>query len=253
MEPTSRAEFLQYCLGRLGAGGSVTNPFSGVINIEMTTFQADNCIDDALTMWRQYHYDGTYRTYYKQLITQDILNQMWVPCPDNIMTVNRVLEIDTDNLSIFDIRYQLRLQDFYNFSNVSMQHYVITLEKLRLIDWLMNPEPTISFNRLSNRIYLNADWQYRIILGDYLIFEVYEWLDENQFNRIWADIWLRNYTTALLRRQWGANVKKYKGVATLGGIVLDGQTIYDEAKDEIEKLEEQLHADYQIPPRIFIG
>jgi hypothetical protein len=122
-----------------------------------------------------------------------------------------------------------------------------------LIDWLLNPEPTISFQRLSNRIYLNADWQYRITLGDYLIFEVYAWLGENEFDRIWHDIWLKRYTTALLRKQWGSNVKKYTGVQTLGGVVLNGQQIYDEADAEITKLEEQLHSDYQIPPRIFIG
>jgi hypothetical protein len=127
------------------------------------------------------------------------------------------------------------------------------MEKLRLIDWLMNPEPTISFERLSNRIYVNADWSYRIQLGSYLIFEVYQWLDENTYTRIWHDRWLKRYTTALIRKQWGSNVKKFTGIQTLGGVVLDGQQIYDEALDEQKELEEQLHSDYQIPPRIFIG
>jgi hypothetical protein len=120
MEPNSRAEFLQYCLGKLGAGGTVNDPFHGVIDIEMSAYQADNCIDDALTMWRQYHYEATQRTYFKQLVDQTTLNNMYVVVPDNIMSVVRVLEISTDNLSIFDVRYQLRLQDFYNFSNVSI-------------------------------------------------------------------------------------------------------------------------------------
>jgi hypothetical protein len=134
-----------------------------------------------------------------------------------------------------------------------MQHYVITMEKLRLIDWLLNPEPTISFERLANRIYLNADWQYRIRIGQTLVFEVYQWLDEETYPRIWHDKWLKKYATALMRRQWGSNIKKYNGIQTLGNVTLNGQQIYDEASAEIEELEDKLHSDYQIPPRIFIG
>jgi hypothetical protein len=134
-----------------------------------------------------------------------------------------------------------------------MQHYVITLEKLRLIDWLLNPEPTISFQRLSNRIYLNIDWQYRVHLGQKLIFEVYQWLDESIYPRVWHDIWLKKYATILLKKQWGTNVKKYNNVQTLGGIAFNGKEIYDEAVEEIKELEEKLHSDYQVPPRIMIG
>jgi hypothetical protein len=127
------------------------------------------------------------------------------------------------------------------------------MEKLRLIDWLLNPEPTISFERLSNRIYVNADWDSRVRQGDYFIFEVYQWLDETLYPRIWNDKWLKKYCTALFRQQWGSNVKKYNGIQTLGGVLLNGQQIYDEACAEIKELEETLYRDYQIPPRIFIG
>jgi hypothetical protein len=152
-----------------------------------------------------------------------------------------------------DLSVTQKLQDFYNFSNVSMQHYVITMEKLRLLDWLLNPEPTISFNRLANKIYLNADWNYRIQLGAWLIFEVYQWLDESAYPRIWHDRWLKRYATALVKRQWGSNVKKFQGIQTLGGVVLNGQILYDEATEEVKELEQILHSDYQEPPRIFIG
>ena len=244
MEPNNRQEFGEYCLRQLG---------KPIIKIEITQEQVDDRIDDALTMWREFHYDATQRTYLKhQITTTDLINH-WIPCGDDIQSVIRVVQYDEGNLNIFDIRYQLRLQDFYNFSNVSMQHYVITMEKLRLLDWLLNPEPTISFQRLSNRIYLNADWSNRITLGQYLVFEVYQWLDESLYPRIWHDRWLRKYTTELIRKQWGSNVKKFNGIQTLGGVFLNGQQIYDEAVEEIEKLEAILHSDYQIPPRIFIG
>jgi hypothetical protein len=244
MIPTSRETFIQFCLRRLG---------HGVVHIEGTPEQWDDCVDLALTKWREYHYEAVQRTYLKHQITSQDLTNMWIPCDDTIMSVVRVLQYNEENLNIFDVRYQLRLQDFYNFSNVSMQHYVITMEKLRLIDWLLNPEPTISFQRLSNRIYLNIDWQHRVCLGQYLVFEVYQWLDETMYPRIWTDLWLQKYATALMRLQWGSNVKKYKGVQTLGGIMLDGQQFYDEAKAEVEELEDILVRDYSPPMRIFIG
>ena len=241
-QPTNRTEFIQYCKGKLGAP---------IIRIEITDPQADACVDDALTMFREYHYDAVQRTYLKHQITSTDMTNHWIPCGDDIMSVVRLVSSFSDNLSIFDIRYQLRLQDFYNFSNVSMQHYVITMEKLRLIDWLMNPEPTIAFERFNNRIYVNADWGNRVKEGDFFIFEVYQYLDET--TRIWSDKWLKDYATALMRKQWGSNVKKFNGIQTLGSVLLNGQQIYDEAMAEIEQLEEKLYRDYQIPPRMFIG
>lgn len=244
MQPTDRDSFIQYCKGKLGYP---------IIRVEITDPQADSCVDDALTKFREYHYDATHRTYYQHQVTQDDINNGWIPCPDRITSVVRVISCTADNLSIFDVRYQLRLQDFYNFSNVSMQHYVITMEKLALIDWLLNPEPTLAFERLSNRIYLNADWSHRVNIGDFLVIEVYEYLEEDDYPRIFQDKWLKDYATSLMRRQWGSNIKKFTGVQTTGGVVLNGQQIYDEATGEIEQLEEKLYRDYQAPCRIFIG
>jgi hypothetical protein len=137
-EPNTRQDFLAYCLGMLGAGGGnpqdPTNIYKGIINIAMTPFQADNCISRALTLWRTYHFEATQRTYYKQMIDSTILNQMWVPCPDSIQDVIRVLDISQDNLSIFDIRYQLRLLSerlqqvivwMYNFANCWKPLYIV--------------------------------------------------------------------------------------------------------------------------------
>jgi len=244
MQPTSRATFIEYCKQNLG---------DGIIHIELTDVQADNCVDDSLVLFREYHYEATQRTYLKHQVTAEDLVNHWIPCDDSIMSVVKIIQCNEGNLNIFDVRYQLRLQDFYNFSNVSMQHYVITMEKLRLIDWLLNPEPTISFERLANRIYVNADWAYRVQQGDYFVFEVYQYLDEASYPRIWTDKWLKAYATCLMRRQWGSNVKKFNGIQTLGGVVLNGQQIYDEAMEEKEKLEEILYRDYMIPPRLFIG
>jgi hypothetical protein len=241
-QPLTRTDFGQYILGKLGAP---------IINIEMAPAQLNACIDDALTMFREFHYDATQRTYMKHQVTTEDMANHYLKCDDSIMSVVRIVATFADNLSIFDIRYQLRLQDFYNFSNVSLQHYYITMEKLRLIEWTLNPEATISFDRLNNKIFLNVDWGHTVNVGDWFIIEVYQYLDET--TRIWQDQWLKKYAVAVARKQWGANVKKYNGIQTLGNTLLNGQAIYDEGKEEMETLEEILHHDYQIPPRLFIG
>jgi hypothetical protein len=125
------------------------------------------------------------------------------------------------------------------------------MEKLRLIDWLLNPEATVSFDRFNNKIFLNVDWANRVSLNDWFILEVYQYLDET--TKIWQDDWLKKYAVAMVRKQWGANVKKFNGIQTLGQVQLNGQQIYDEAVEEITELERILHSDFQIPPRLFIG
>lgn len=253
-QPTNRAEFIAWVKRRLG---------SPVINIELSDEQCDDLVDAALNIWREYHYDATERTYLKHQVTQEDIDNKYIPCTDDIISIVRVVKTNESNLNLFDIRYQLRLQDFYNFSNVSMQHYVITMEKLALLDWLLNPEPTISFTRYTNRIHLNIDWANKIKVGDYLVFEVYRAIPEPSAGdppntppvttRIFQDRWLQRYTTALFKQQWGANLKKFGGIQMLGGVTFSGQQLFDEATLEIEKLEQELHNSYQPPPRIFLG
>lgn len=242
-QPTDRSSFITYCRQRLG---------EPVINIELSPGQSDQAVDDALTKFREYHYNATQRTYLKHAITIDDLTNKWIPVDPTIMDVMSLVMCNEANLNIFDVRYQLRLQDFYNFSNVSMTNYVITMEKLALMDFLLNPQPRIEFNRFSNKLYINTDWT-QVQLGQFFVFEVYQMMDETLYPAIWQDGWLKNYATALMHRQWGSNLKKFRGINTLGNATLDGQQVYDEAVAEIEKLESQLYRDYQQPLRIFIG
>lgn len=242
--PTNRATFIEWIKRRLG---------SPVINIEIADTQCDDLVDAALQLWREYHYDATERTYLKHQITSTDLTNKYIPCTDDIISVVRVVKFDEANVNLFDIRYQLRLQDFYNFSNVSMQHYVITMDKLALLDHLLNPEPSINFSRFTDKIHVNIDWQNKVKVGDYLIFEVYKAIDAGGTTKIFQDRWLQRYTTAMFKQQWGANLKKFGNIQMLGGTIYSGQQLFDEATQEMETLEDQLHNDYQAPPRIFLG
>jgi hypothetical protein len=241
-QPTSRAEFIRYTREMLG---------EPVIRLELADRQCENLVDDALQLFREYHYDATVRTFYKVQVDQTILDNKYLECPDNVISVVRIVSCTESNLNLFDIRYQLRLQDFYNFSNVSMQHYYITMEKLALLDWLLNPQPTIQFTRYENKIHLNLDWETRAKIGDFLVFEVYQALDET--TKIWQDRWLKRYAVALFKRQWASNIKKFANIQTLGGVPLNGQILYDEAVQEITELETKLLNDYSPPCRIFMG
>lgn len=243
-QPTSIAEFKAYCLRQLGAP---------VIRVELSDDQQDDAVDNALTKFREYHYDATTRTYLKHTVTSTDMTNKYLPIDDTIQSVVKCVAFSEANMNIFDVRYQLRLQDFYNFSNVSMVHYVITMEKLALIDWLLNAKPTVSFNRLTNKLYLNIDWANKVAVGDILVFEVYKQLSETVDTKMWSDQWLKKYATALMRLQWGSNLKKFPGVQLLGGVTLNGQQVYEEAKDEVATLETELYRDYQPPTRIFIG
>lgn len=253
-QPNSRAEFIAWVKRRLGAP---------VINIELDDAQCDDLVDSALNIWREYHYDATERTYLKHQVTQTDIDNKYIPCSDDIISVVRVVKTNESNINLFDIRYQLRLQDFYNFSNVSMQHYVITMDKLALLDWLLNPEPTIAFTRYTDKIHLNIDWVNKVKVGDFLVFEVYRAIPEPAdavppdtpaiTTKIFHDRWLQRYATAMFKQQWGANLKKFGGIQMLGGVTFSGQQLFDEATLELERLEEELHANYQPPPRIFLG
>jgi hypothetical protein len=225
----------------------------GAVNVEVTPAQADNLVDDALQTFREYHYDATFRTYLSHQIQATDITNKWIPCDDSILTVVRALKVTQSTINLFDIRYQLKLQDFYNYSNVSMVHYEITQEKLALLDWMLNPEPTVAFERYMNQIHVNLDWEAEVNVGDWIVFEVYKIVDEIDFPRIWQDKWLKAYAVALFKRMQGTNLKKLGKINEVGGVVLNGQQIWDEANKEIERLEKSLREDYQPPARIFLG
>jgi hypothetical protein len=242
--PQSRQDMILWCKRKLGYP---------VLEINVDQDQLEDMVDQALQMWREYHYDATIRTYLKHRITSQDINNEWIPCDDSIITVVRSLHYQESSINLFDLRYQLRLQDFYNFTNVSMVHYEITQEKLALLDWMLNPDQQIRFNRHTNRIYINLDWKNQVLVGDFIIFEVYAAIDGDEFSNVWDDRWLKAYTTALFKQQWGANMKKFIGTNLVGGVQMNGQQLFDEATRDIEKLETQLYNQYQAPMRMFLG
>ena len=250
-----------------------------VLNIFPFDDQVDDRIDDALQYFAQYHYDGVERMYLKHEITQSEIDRAktdasatatdkvdnsitatwkegnnFIPVPDSVLAVVKVFDFsDKHSLNMFDVRYQLRLNDLYDFSSESVIHYEMTMRHLDFLDHILVGEKPLRFNQHQNRLYIDMNWSNDITAGDFIIIECYRKLDPTTYTDIFNDIYLKRYTTALIKRQWGANLSKFEGVQMLGGVTLNGAKIFEEAQQDIEKLEEQIQLAYELPPNYMIG
>ena len=174
--------------------------------------------------------------------------------PDGIESVLRILPFDNrGTLNMFDIRYQLRLNDLYDFSDVSIIYYQQVLWQLDLLDMILVGEKPIEFNVNQDRIYVSMDWDIDIAVGDYIVFECYRRINPAEYTQVYNDFWLKRYATALIKKQWGENLIKSQGVTLLGGVTMNGETIYNEAKEEIATLEEQGRLNFETPVDFDIG
>ena len=315
-QPTTRQQFVDYCKRRLGWP---------VIDINVDDDQVSDRIDDALQFFEDYHFDGVERIYMKHRITQEDINRRWIYCPDAVTFVTGVFPFDDSNSSInmFDLRYQLRLHDLYDFTSVSYVSYEITMQHIRTLNLLFSGTPQFRFNRKQNKIFLDVDWERDFEVGNYVVMDCYRAMrpttltltgtgtavttantvtgtntvfdqellegdiitlggQELQVNQIisptvlttigpvasdvtngtltkpgnsevWNDRFLKQYATALIKYQWGSNLSKFAGIQMPGGVTLDGVRIIQEAREEMDKIEEQMFNFNSLPSEIFTG
>ena len=268
---TSRETLKQYALRALG---------KPVIEINVEDDQVEDRIDEALQYFAQYHYDGVERMYLKyEVQAADITRarsdetlstvtdeedtsvtavfkegKNYIPVPDSVVSILQVFPFtDKAALNLFDVRYQIRLNDLYDFSSTSIIHYDMTLRHLDMLDHILVGERPIRFNQHKNRLYIDMDWSNDIDAGDFIIIECYRKLDPSTFTDIFDDIFLKKYLIQLIKKQWGTNLSKFQGVAMLGGVTMNGEQIYSQAQEEINKLEEQIQLSYELPPNYMMG
>jgi hypothetical protein len=252
-KPNSREELKEYCLRRLGFP---------VIEINVDEDQLEDRIDDALAKFQLYHFDGTEKVYYKHLVTEEDITNRYIPCPSSIIGVTKIFPLysnsvntvnNSGNFNMFDLTYQLRLNELFDFTSADYVYFALAQQHIRTLEMLFIGETPIRFNRRSDKIYVDFNWNGKVSPGQYLVFEARQILDPDSYEEIWSTTWLKGYTTALFKRQWGENLKKFSGVQLPGGITLNGQQIYDEATLELEKLEEELRENYEEPPEFILG
>lgn len=255
--PSSKATLKTYCLRALGFG---------VIDINVSDDQVDDRLDEALQYFAQYHYDGIEKMYLKYQVTADDIARAktndttsatdtsdssitasfsegkgFIPMPSSIISVLNIFPFDnTATNNMFDIRYQLRLNDLYDFSSTSVVHYEMTMQHLDFLSHILVGEKPLRFQEHQNRLYIDMDWDNDITEGEYLVIECYRKLDPNTYTDMYDDIYLKRYATALIKRQWGANLSKFNGVQMLGGVEMNGAEIFSQATEEIRDLEEKM-------------
>jgi len=275
-QPSSRAELKDYCLKQLG---------KPVLEINVDDDQIDNLIDDAIQYFHERHYDGIDRVFLKHKLTpatKNILKQSgpvgssttspnvvgagvtsltyvegvnYLPLPDSIIGVNNILKINSTNTAsagLFNIKYQLFLNDVYYYGALDLLNYSMVKRYLEDLDYLLNPHAQIRFNKLNHKLYLDIDWK-EVSDNDYVIIDCYRIVNPGDAPRLYNDWWLKKYLTALIKKQWGQNMIKFNGVQLPGGVQLNGRQIYDDGVSEVEKLEQQLKNEYQLPPLDLIG
>ena len=243
---TSREGLKDYCLRNLGAP---------VIEINVDDAQVEDRIDDAFQFYREYHYDAVEMVYLKhQMTAQDLTNQ-YIEVPDTVVGVQRILPFSnkSDGTNIFSIRYQILINDLYSLMSTNLIYYYQVKQELELINQVLVGVKPVRFNRHMNRLYIDMDWGADANVGDYIIVECYRILDPETYRDVYNDIFLKRYCTALIKRQWGLNLKKFVGVQLPGGVTLNADQIYQDAMDEILKIETEMQLRFELPVDMFTG
>lgn len=244
--PTTRQEFKEYCLRKLG---------KPVIEINVDDDQVEDRIDEALRYYWDYHFDGSEKIYYKHQITQQNIDDKYITLPENIIGAVRVFPIGDPMIrsdDLFNIRYQIALNDLYTLTSVSMVPYYMVMEHLALVSELLVGQQPIRYNRHKDRLYVDMDWgKYNV--GEYLLVEAYEVVDPDLWSEVWGDRWLQNYTTAKIKYQWGSNLTKFSGMQLPGGVQFNGEKILGDADAEIQKMEAEMISSYSLPVSDMVG
>ena len=277
-QPSTRQELVDYCLRRLGAP---------VLEINVDDDQIDDLVDDAIQYFQERHFDGVERMYLKYKITQEDIdrgkaggtsgvgivtttgtstivgaattfnfyeNSNYIKVPDSVIGIEKIFKFDTSSISggMFSIKYQVFLNDMYYFNSVDLLQYSMVKTYLEDIDFLLTTDKQVRFNKRQDRLYLDIDWSSQS-KDDFIVIDCYRALDPTSFSQIYNDSFLKKYLTALIKRQWGQNLIKFRGVKLPGGIELNGREIYEDAEREIDQLKLTMSLEHELPPLDLIG
>ncbi len=247
--PASRQDLIEYCKRKLG---------DPVLEINVDEDQIEDRVDEALQYWQEYHFDATVRTFLKHQITATDVSNEFIPIPTNILFVNKMFPISSafgTSFNFFDIKYQMMLNDIADLQNFAgdLAYYEQMQQYLSILDMKLNGLPQVQWSRHEDRLYIHGDFQDGDIkAGDFIVLDVYQLVDTTNTS-VFNDWWLKEYTTQLIKQQWGTNLIKFEGVQLPGGVTFNGRQLYDDATAEIERLKERIHEDFSFPPPLMVG
>ena len=244
-QPTTKADFIEWCLRKLG---------KPVIEINVDEDQVDDRVDEALSYYWDYHFDGTEKTFLKHVLTSTDITNKYITIAENIIGVVNIFDIG-DSLSVnnlFNIRYQFALNDMYDMSSYRLQEYMMAMQHIQFIEEMLVGKQPIRYNRHVNRLHIDMDWE-KVSAGDYVVAECYQIVDPATYADVYKDRWLQNYATAKIKYQWGSNLTKFNGMQLPGGVTFNGEQILSDAREEIQRLEEDMISSYSLPVHDMTG
>jgi len=247
-KPNSRQTFIDYCLRSLGAP---------VVEINVDDDQVEDRVDEALQFYQHYHSDAIEKVYLKHQITADDITNGYIPINTLITDVVRVMPIrDTITTnSLFDVKYQIHLNDVYSLGFLgSLVDYEMSQQWMSLLDDIMDPDDKhISFERHKNQLRIDMDWTQEVSVDQYIVVECYRIIDPDTYTDVYNDYYLKRYATALIKQQWGQNLLKFEGMTMPGGVTFNGRQIYDDAREEIKELIEEVRLNWEQPIDFYTG
>jgi|TARA_A100001391_G_scaffold202317_1_gene191579 hypothetical protein len=251
-EPTTRQELIDHCLRRLG---------KPVVDINLDDDQIEDRVDDALQYFAEYHYDGIEKVYLKHQITQNDIDNSFidltavggVDTSNLVVSVTKLFRIPGDTINMFDVRYQLALNDLYTFGYLDIIHYDQYMRYMNLVNDMLSPDKRIRYHNVTNRLHIDTDMDEEFAVDDFIVMEAYRILDPSTHTEIFKQRLLKDYLTAQLKKQWGQNLIKFEGVQLPGGVSINGRALYDDAVQELERIEEMAKERFELPPDFIVG
>lgn len=243
--PNSRSTFKELCLRRLG---------KPVIEINVDDDQVEDRIDQALAYYQDYHFDGTEKTFLKHAVTQTDLDNQYIDIPNSVIGIVNIFDIGdaTSTNNLFNIRYQIALNDLYDLSRYDLVPFYMNFMNIRMIEEILVGKQPIRYNRHVNKLHIDMDWK-KLNVGDFIVAHVYKKLDGDTYSDLWGDRWLAEYTTCLIKYQWGSNLSKFIGMQLPGGVQFNGADILSQAQMEKDKLEQEMISAYSLPVHDMTG
>jgi hypothetical protein len=248
--PNSRDTLIDYCKRRLG---------DPVLEINVDEDQIEDRIDEAIQYWQEYHSDATIKTYLKHQVTSTDVTNEYIPISSDVLYISKLFPVSSSfsgSQNFFDIKYQMMLNDIADLQNFAgdLAYYDQMQQYLSMLDMKLNGTPQTHWSRHQDRLYIFGDFATEdIVVGDYLVAEVYTLIDPDTHTSIYNDMWLKEYYTALIKQQWGANLMKFEGVMLPGGVTFNGRQMYDDATTEIESLRQRIRDEHEFPADFFVG
>lgn len=245
-KPANKEELKEFCLRQLGYP---------VVQINVDDEQVNDAVELAFEYWNEFHFNGTERTYVKHQVTNTDKANKYITVSDSLIGATRVFRVGQNKMgmNMFDLRYQLRLNDLWDLSSTSYVNYSLTMQHLATLDLVFTGEQPIRFNRLTDKLYVDWDWENDIQSGEFMIVEGFVITDPDTYTQVWNDRLLKKLTTAYIRKQWGQNMSKFDKMALPGGVMMRGVDIYNEGVADIEKAEQEIRNTYEAPPGFLVG